>query len=212
MRRVYRLAGVVLMLLVFAAPSCDPKKPQLPGVVARPPQTDEIANLPAVAALQPCPNWAWAAGVEMLLEAQGVRLDQRQWVLKANGGEVCLSRVSPEQLARVIDGDYALASGRKVRLQARWQNGVIAPDDVIMAARRQRPLLLFWRGHPYVAYGAVYNEFIASTGNRMFEISEIKLYDPAGVGEGRYVTFLRGRDDLNDIQGVMDIDVADRSW
>lgn len=212
MQRLIRLAGVLTLALLFAAPSCDPKKPQLPGVVARPPQTDELAQRPALAALQPCPNWAWAAGVEMLLEAQGVRLDQRHWVLKANGGEVCLPRVSPEQLARVIDGDYALASGRKIRLQARWQNGVISADEVIMAARRQRPLLLFWRGHPYVAYGAVYNEFIASTGHRMFEISEIKLYDAAGVADGRYVTFLRGRDDIADIQGVMDIDVADRNF
>jgi len=46
----------------------------------------------------------------------------------------------------------------------------------------------------------------------MFEISEIKLYDPAGAGDQRHVTFLRGRDDLNDIQGVMDVEIADRNW
>jgi hypothetical protein len=210
MRRLFGLFGLGMLTLLYVA-GCAPKKPQYPGMVARPAQTEEIANMAAVAALQPCPNWAWAAGVEMMLDARGVRIDQRQWVLKANGGEVCLPRVSAEQLARVIDGDYALDSGRKIRLTGRWQN-VISPDDVIMSARRRRPLLLFWRGHPYVAYGAVYNEFVASTGHRMFEINEIKLYDPAGVGDGRYITFLRGRDDLNDIQGVMDIDVADRNW
>jgi hypothetical protein len=212
MRRWVSVTGVLLLVLVAGAPSCSKKDPKLPGVVARPPQTDEITNLPVVEAVQPCPNWAWAAGLEMLLNAQGVRLEQRHWVLKANGGEVCVARLSPEELVRVIDGDYALESGRKIRLTGRWQSGAIAPDDVIMAARRKRPVMLFWHGHPYVAYGAVYNEFIASTGHRMFEISEIKLYDPAGVGDLRYVSFQRGRDDVADIQGIMDVEVADRAW
>ena len=46
-----------------------------------------------VIAKQNCENWALAAGLETLLQEQNVALDQNFWVMRLNGGELCVDNL-----------------------------------------------------------------------------------------------------------------------
>src|SRR5690349_1897981 len=82
------------------------KKP-FPTLVKLPPATAQIEGLKVPAPKQACPNWAWAAAVELMLTRQSVTdFKQLDWILKANGGEVCVeSAIDLNAVKKAIDGD-----------------------------------------------------------------------------------------------------------
>ncbi len=177
-------------------------------VAVKPNQSETVAAPAVTPAPEPCDNWAWAAGVESLLRAQDVALDREYWLFKAHGGLLCLSPLpDPAALTAYIPGEYVLEDGRKVRLEAQFTAG--APrnaDEVIMSLRRGHPFLLLWRGHTYVVYGVVFDEYIAATGARQFEIREMKLLSLLpGSEEQRTVSFVKDRDDLSEVQGTLTV-------
>jgi hypothetical protein len=196
-----------------STPSGQPSVQETPGIVI------EIPNAAVHPAKQLCQNWTWAASVESMLAPTGVPLTQDDMVTRAEGGSVCKDR-NPnfERMTRVLDGTYYLDDGHKVRVETRNVTG--APtviDDILMSMKTQHPLILFWKGHAYLLKGVVYSEFlISSNGARVFEINELKLLDPTATkAEEREVSFLRDRDDANEIDGVMDVRVTPedgQSW
>ena len=200
-----KLIFLMLLLTAVAAFAGD-KKPQ-PTLLARPNQTVEIKGLKVPALAQKCENFGWAAGVELMLRMQGVVLDQRYWVTKMDGGELCITQLrTMEELAKIVDGEYILDVARKVRLRARYTNGAPAVlDDLIVSIREASPWLFLWKGHPYLAYAMTYDEFIGPNNARIFMVREIKLIDPL-VSEDdpqRKVSFVRDRDNLAEVDGTM---------
>ena len=205
------MAVVAALIFAGAAPSPAAKKKAKIPLLLNAGVTAELPTPAAATAAQKCENWAWAAGVETLLRAQGVALDQHYWVQKSDGGEICLETLaSLEQLARVVSGEYVLDDGRKVRLEPRPVLGARDNlDSIILSLRRGQPTLLVWKGHAYVIYGVVYDEYTTPTGHRFFNIREIKLIDPFYVeDERRLVSFLRDRDDPGDIGGTFEVTVT----
>jgi len=200
-----RLLTVVL-LLACILPLAARKKPRW-ALTKRPPQTVEIANLAVTPARQKCENWAWAASTADMLRTRGLPLKPEDLVLKAYAGEVCDDRLGDlARLAQVPGGDYVRDDASKVRVEGRFTPGLTAPDDLIASLRRHLPLLLVWRGHPYLVRGAVYQELVAQTGEKQVDLIEIKLadaYDPATP-----VSFLTERDNPAEVQGTMDVTVT----
>jgi hypothetical protein len=182
-----------------------------------PDQIAEIPNLTATRAAQKCENWGWAAAVETSLRAQGVKLPQNYWVMKANGGEVCDDRpVNLETVSKLIDGKYTLDDGRKVILESTMVRGApTVVDPLIVAPRAGRPLIFLWKGHSYLYSGMKYHEVIYATGQRDFEVQEIKLLDPFGAPDNQAASFQAASDDPADIGGLLDvraIPVEPQSW
>ena len=204
-------APALLLIASLSAPSPAAKKKQPKvSVLLRPGVTAELAVPAAVGAAEKCENWAWAAAVETILRSQDVALDQHYWVQKSDGGEICLESLAPlEHIARIVRGEYVLDDTRKVRLEARYTVG--APVDmgsIIVGLNRGQPALLAWKGHAYVIYGVLYDEYLSPSGNRFFEIRELKLIDPFyAEGEGSRVSFVRGQDQNADIGGIFEITV-----
>lgn len=200
----------VLLLLALAASAQDPKKLKGMPLAVRPGQEEQITDLAVAPASQKCDNWSWAAGVETLLERQDVDLEQEFWLLRAYAGTVCISPLGDAQkLVSAINGEYVLDDGRKVRLAARFLPG--PPDQadwMIMSLRRGHPFLLLWRGHAYLVQGVVFDEYIAPTGARLFEIREFRLLDPFAQGDKQRVTFVKGRDDAGEIAGTLDVEAT----
>lgn len=203
--RMRKLLFPMILLLAVSAPADDKK--QGPILLARPNQTVEIKGLKVPAPAQKCENFAWAAGVELMLRMQGVALDQKYWITKMEGGELCIAQLRPmEELANIVNGEYVLDVGHKVKLATKYTNG--APtvlDDLIVSIREGSPFLFVWKGHPYVVYGMTYDEFIAQNNARIFMVKEIKLIDPLAAADDpqRLVSFVRGRDNLDDVNGTM---------
>lgn len=194
----------------------DPKLVQVPRLV-HPDQKAELPKLEAARAAQKCENWAWAAGLETSLRLQGVHLPQNYWVMKANGGEVCDDRpVNLEKISKMIDGKYVLDDGRKVILESTTIKGApTAVDPLIVATRAGRPLVFLWKGHPYLYTGMIYHEMVYATGQRVFEVQEIKLLDPFAPAEKQAVSFKPATDDPAEINGLLDIKatpIEPQSW
>lgn len=207
MRRASRLTFAVLLVLAVSAPSPAAKKKKGIPLLVTPGVTAELTGPPAVALAQKCENWAWAGGVETILRAEDVPLDQHFWVQKSDGGEICLESLAPlEQLARVLDGEYVLDDGSKVLLKARYTVGSpVNLDSIILGLRAGRPALLLWKGHAYLVYGVVYDEYVSPTGHRFFDIREIKLVDPFFDDERRLVSFVKDQDNAADLGGTFEV-------
>lgn len=203
-----RRALILIVVLAGAAWAGD-KKPTGATLLSRPNQAVDINGLKVPEPAQKCANFGWAAGLELMLRMQGVKLDQKYWITKIEGGELCREQLRPmDELAQAVDGEYQLDSGAKVRLKTTFTNG--APtvlDDVIVSIREGSPWLFVWKGHPYLVDGMLYDEFIGPNNARIFMVKEIKLLDPLVAPDDaqRQVTFVRGRDNLADVDGTMTV-------
>jgi hypothetical protein len=206
---MFRRLTVLTLLSALIVPATAGKKPKGAPLVRLPDQHAEVAHLTLAKPAQQCENWAWAVGLEAILEAQQVSLKQTFWVQKANGGELCID--APPGLARlanVVDGQYVLDDGRKIRLQSRYLVGApTIPDDIIAPIRQGVPIVLFWKWRALVVRSVVYDEYIYPNGQRMFEIREMRLLDPLVPAKEREVSFVNGRDDPADISGVFQVTV-----
>ncbi len=200
---------VLLWLVLLAGVAWAEDKPPVITLLARPNQVVDINGLKVPAPAQKCENFGWAAGLELMLRLQGVSLDQKYWITKIEGGELCQEQLRPmEELAQAVDGEYLLDSGHKVRLKTKYTKG--APtvlDDMIVSIREGSPWLFVWKGHPYLVDGMMYDEFIGPNNNRIFVVKEIKLLDPLAAPDDpqRQVTFVRDRDRVEDVDGTMSV-------
>ena len=202
-----------LLHITPSTPNGQPSVQETPGIVI------EIPDATVHQAKQLCQNWTWAAAVETMVAPSGVPVTQDDLVTRAEGGSVCKEQ-NPnfERMTRALDGNFYLDDGHKVKLETRNVTG--APtviDDILMSMKTQHPLILFWKGHAYLLKGVVYTEFlVSSNGAKVFQINELKLLDPtASKPEEREVSFLRDRDDADQIDGVMDVRVVpedSQSW
>lgn len=209
MRRPLRAFVVLLLIAAVSLPS-PAKKKKVTAALLEPGVITELPTPTSAVAVQKCENWAWAAGVETILHSQDVPLDQHYWVQKADGGEICLETLAPlAQLARVVNGEYVIGVGRKVKLEARFVVGApVHTDAVIEGLRRGQPALMVWRGHAYVIYGVVYDVYVSPVGYKFFEVREIKLLDPFYDDGRRLTSFVRSRDDIAEIGGIFEITVT----
>ncbi len=200
---------IVLACVLFTAAIAagGDKKPQGAQLVKLADKTVELKVFWLPTPVQKCTNWAWAVAVEAMLKAQQVTLKQNYWVSKANLGEVCVDDApTMEGLAKVVNGEYVLDDGRHVRLKSAYVSGApTIPDDLIAPLRDGRPVLLFWKSRPLVVRAATYDEYIYPNGQRMFQIKEMKLVDPLRTGKQREVSFVNGRDDPGEIDGVFQV-------
>jgi len=201
-------AIIVLLVGALALLHADDKKKQQQAYYVKPDQMLDLESPALVTARQNCENWALAAGLETILQKQDVPLDQNFWVMRLNYGELCVQQLpSMDHLAEVVNQEFVLDDGRHVRLALHFFPG--APRDVdalLVNLQRQLPALLLWHGHPYYLTGATYDERIGRDGSRRFEIKEFRLAETFPRQPG--VTFQRGRDNLEEIGGLLTVGVT----
>lgn len=204
MRRLGQTASIIL-LLALAAHAGDKKRQKY---YLKPDQTADLSDTKLITAKQNCENWGLAAGLETMLAKQKVALDQSFWVMRLNYGETCVPQLpSMELLAKVVNQEFVLDDGRHVRLELSFVPGAPSNIDAVLAGlKHDQPSLLLWRGHPYYLVGATYDERIGRDGTRFFELKELRLADTF-AGQPA-TTFQRGRDKLEEIDGIVTVSVT----
>jgi hypothetical protein len=197
-----------LLLLALFQTVKVPKKNQQQAYLYRPDQTVDLDSKKTVAAKEQCENWALAAGLEAMLQEQKVALDQSYWVMRMNGGLLCVSTLPPwDTLARLVNREFVLDDGRHVRLELNFSAGAPADiDSIIARLQRQQVSLMIWHGHPYYLVGATYDEHVGRDGSRLYEIKELRLANTFAGVPG--VTFQKGRDDAREIGGVVTVSAS----
>jgi hypothetical protein len=198
--------AILLLLLTLFAQAADKKQQQ--SYYLKPDQSADLASKTRLTtAKQNCENWALAAGLETMLQQQKVALDQSFWVMRLNGGEICVPDLPTiESLTLVVNKEFVLDDGRHVRLEIHFASGPpVSIDPIIAGVKLQHVSLLLWRGHPYYLTGITYDERIGRDGTRFFEVKEIRLANTFAELPG--VTFEKGRDDPGEIQGILSVSV-----
>jgi hypothetical protein len=199
--------AMMLLVLVFFLLAGAQQQPSY--LYLKQDQTVDLASkTKLIKAKQSCENWGLAAGLETMLRHQNVALDQSFWVMKLEGGDLCLPRLPKvESLAQTVNGEFVLDDGRRVRLETHFITGApVNIDSVIVALKLQQVSLVIWRGHPYFLSGITYDEHITNNGMRIFVLKEMRLVDTFPKLPG--VTFEKGRDNPDDIQGILGVTVA----
>jgi hypothetical protein len=202
-----QIASLVLLLAFsLAAGGNLQQQPQPHYTVTLPNQEVDLAPSIMSTASQSCENWALAAGLETILQRQDVALDQRFWVVRLSGGEVCTPAMpSIDRLTQVVNKEFALDDGRRVRLELRFVSG--APIDaaaLVVGLKKQQLSLFLWHGHPYYMSGVTYDEMI-NDGVHSYAIKELRLANT--YPKRPKTTFQRGRDNVNEIEGVFTVNV-----
>lgn len=196
--------AVFFLLIALSLQAADQKQGQ--QYYLKPDQTADLsAETKLNTAKQSCENWAVAAGLETMLQRQNVQLDQNFWVMRMNGGELCVDDTPTiDALKLVVNHDFVLDDGRHVRLEIQFTPGPpVSIDSIIAGLKLQQVTLLLWRGHPYYLTGVTYDERIGRDGTRFFEVKEIRLANTYPKLPG--ATFLKGRDDPAEIQGILSV-------
>ena len=160
-------------------------------------------------AARPCANWALVAVISDMGAGRGIHIDQQYLVDRLYGGSRCTDLTGNyEDLTKQISHDYVLPDGQKFALEAKFIPGAPTQADWLIASIRQnRPLMLLWANRAYLLTGLTYDEYIAQTGNKIFVITELQLFDPLAGKDKRDVVFSRDRDNPDDINGVLDLAV-----
>lgn len=203
--RFLRSIVVAVLSLVVLVHAGDKKNGQL---YSKPGQTADLEIKDLVTARQSCENWALAAGLEAMLRQQDVGLDQNFWVMRLSGGEVCASELpSMDAIGEVVNREFVLDDGRHVRLELHFTSGApVDMDSLIMGLKKQQLSMVLLRGHLYYLMGVTYDESIKTDGTRLFVINELRLADTFARLPG--LTFARGRDNMDDIAGVVSINAT----
>ncbi len=175
----------------------------------KPGQLAAIEKPALVDVAQPCANYAWGAALETMLRSHDVSLPHQDLIFRLYGGKLCISPVpSFDDLAAKVSHSYVLADGKHIRLEAQYLAGPpTAADPLILSIRQRHPVLIVWKGRPMLLVGLLYDEYIGPNGTRIFVVQELKLLDPAAPAEKQQLSFLRERDDPNQLEGWMQIDV-----
>jgi len=195
---------VFFLLITLSLQAASQKQGQ--RYYLKPAQTADLAaDTKLNTAKQSCENWAMAAGLETMMQRQNVPLDQNFWVMRLNGGELCLDDMPTiDALKLIVNHDFVLDDGRHVRLEIHFEPGPpVNIDPVIEGLKLQQVTLLLWRGHPYYLTGMTYDERIGRDGTRFFEVKEIRLANTYPKMPG--VTFQKRRDDPAEIQGILSV-------
>lgn len=199
-RAMVSLALCAILGSVFGM--AEKKKPPRIGYQLKPDQQAVIEHPQIVTAQRKCENWIWAAALDSLLQSKQSAMGPEYQILRLYGG-LCTEVKSYSELAERISHEYVLGDGRKFLLQAVYSTGPpVHIDPLVIAMREQRPLMLVWKSHAYVLTGITYDEYIGPNNSRILELKELTLADPA---TGEPVSFLRARDDPQEINGMMDV-------
>ena len=141
MKRVLLPVCAMVLLLSVCGYAGDKKK-QAQSYKLKPDQTADIAVGKLSTARQECENWAVAAGLETMLHQQNVELDQSYWIMRLNGGELCVPGIpSVDVLAKLVNREVVLADGRHATLELQYIPGAPTNIDSLSSACKSRTSL-----------------------------------------------------------------------
>jgi hypothetical protein len=118
-------------------------------------------------------------------------------------------RVSLRDLGNKIGGRHVLSDGRYVNVTANYiPAGTLSSDQIIFPLTKQQPMLMMWKSHVYVLYGALFDDTIYTDGHHDYAIRKLLLLDPAAAEPDRKTAFDRQKDDWSQVEGLLLLKVA----
>jgi|SRR5208282_3363210 len=176
-----------------------------PSYVFHPNQDVRVAKLPVLTAQSTDPSAVLAAALETILRDKAVCCGKDS----ALEDTVLAASPSLQELSAKLQGKHVLSDGRSVTVSAEYvPQSSITPDLMISALIDQHALLIKWKSHFYVLYGAIFDETVYSSGQRQLAVHKLLLLDPRFSDRRRQIEFNRDSDDWGKVEGLLTLSVA----
>jgi hypothetical protein len=164
------------------------------------PESVRVSNLPTLMARSHDPSDVLLTSLDTILH------DREVCCGKDSALEDSAQRADPASLQDVaakLQGRHLLSDGRPIMVTAKY----IAPDAVnayllIETLQQKHAMLLLWKSHLYVLYGATYIlDFDPNSGDSSDNVLTLLLIDTRYSDSRRNVEFNRETDDWSKVQG-----------
>ena len=171
------------------------------------PETVRVSDLPTLLARSHDPSDVLLTSLDTILH------DREVCCGKDSALEDSAQRADPASLRDVaakLQGRHLLSDGRPIMVNATY----IAPDAInanllIETLQQKHAMLLLWKSHLYVLYGATYVvDFDPNSGAVSYNVRTLLLVDARYSDSRRIVEFNRETDDWSKVQGVVWISSA----
>jgi hypothetical protein len=107
-----------------------------------------------------------------------------------------------------LQGRQHLSDGRPMIVTADFiPPSEINAGQIVGTLSNKHALLMQWKSHIYILYGALFDEGPDGAGGVIYSVHKLLLIDPRYSDERRQTTFDRETDDLTKIQGIMTLSV-----
>ena len=192
---------------------------------------DEAESVPADKAKPPakkrvtasnCRSASWAKIVALVVQQQGLYMQEGFWHEKLFGNPFCIENVgSIEKITQSIQGDYTMDTGDRLRVAVKVSRPWPDPEVIVPNHQKGDVLIVVWKGQPYYVESIDTIEYVVKghdTGLPGLNEKEIKqhirwvikrfrLVDP---DMGNTVFFENGKDTAADINGSLYLTVSRR--
>jgi hypothetical protein len=171
------------------------------------PESIRVSNLPTLVARSHDPSDVLLTSLDTILH------DREVCCGKDSALEDSAQRADPASLQNVaskLQGRHLLSDGRPIMVSANY----IAPDAInanllIETLQQKHAMLLLWKSHLYVLYGATYIvDFDPNSGAVSYNVRTLLLIDTRYSDSRRMLEFNRETDDWSKVQGVLWISSA----
>jgi hypothetical protein len=112
---------------------------------------------------------------------------------------------SLQDVAAKLQGRHLLSDGRPIMMTPQYTAPAAINGSMLIEALRQKhAMLVLWKSHLYVLYGATFVEdYDPKTGTALYNIVKLLLIDTRYSDSRRTVEFNRATDDWSKVQGVL---------
>jgi len=164
-----------------------------------------VANLPLLTAPSAEASAVLATALETILQDRDICCGKDSGLEDA----VLSAPSSLKELSAKLQGRHVLGDGLSIVVRAEYfPKSSIAPDLIITTLMDQQPMLLKWKSHIYVLYGATYDETRPNNWGSQFVIHKLWLLDPRYSDKRRETELNAETDDWTKIQGILALTVV----
>ncbi len=167
-------------------------------------QEVSVANLPLLTAPSAEPSSVLATALETIIPDRDVCCGKDSGLEDA----VLSAPSSLKELSAKLQGRHVLGDGLSIVVRTEYfPKSSLDPSLVITTLMDQQPMLLKWKSHIYVLYGATYDETRTYLGSQ-FVIHKLWLLDLRYSDQRRETELNAETGDLTKIQGILALSVA----
>jgi hypothetical protein len=167
--------------------------------VVHPNQEQEVTSLPAITAASSSDHAVLVASLATVMMQSEVCCDR----------DSALEAQIPAGGNSSLRGKQSLGSGLAIAVDDQyWSGATVNVEDIIVALMAQHPLLMEWNGHLYVLYGAVFDEYVYSSGTTQHILKTLSLIDTRYSDQRRKVSFDRQADDWGKVDGLLKLTIT----
>ncbi len=170
-----------------------------------PNQEIRVSNLPLLTAPSTNSSALLITALEIALHDKAVCCGKNS----ALEDDVLSNPSSMKELSAKLQGRHFLSDGGPIVVSAEYvPQSSINSGLIIGSLLDQHSLLIDWKSHRYVLYGAIFNETRYSSGIQQYAILKHLLLDPRFSDQRRETEFNRKTDDLGKVQGLLTLAVV----